>query len=290
MVSLYPRPRRLHLGGLALIALAVIIVAGGVGGFFALRSSRVELDPQTLCPTSGPQERTVLLLDVSDPLSLKQQAALENLLRDLQNPATSREAMLAAGVPGGTRYVERYGELVAYLLETSLPELEPFLRICNPGNPDEIAALDQMTRSKRRAVARWRNFTEEIKEKFAGQSLTGTQTASPLLETLALIAEREVDSVALRASGKAIPVRLIMFSDMIQHSDELSHFRNMPEVSNLLKNGATAPLAADLTGVEVIIFYLRRPDYASVQTPQHYKWWRNAIQQLGGRLIYIGPI
>ncbi|SLN77889.1 hypothetical protein [Oceanibacterium hippocampi] len=270
--------------------LALTIAGGGVWAYLSVSSDHVTLDAQTLCPVSGPLSRTVMLLDVTDPLDDRQAAALATLLSDLRNPATSEAAMSAAKLRGGVRYVEPYGEIVAYSIRQSGTAMEPFLRVCNPGNPEKMSLEDEFTASKRRVSARWNKFEERILSAFSSASSSDEQTDSPLLETLALIVQREASSVALRASGRDTPLRLIIFSDMIQHSKALSHFRRYPGAPDFLRSGELAALRSDLSSIEVVVYYLRRSQYAQFQSLQHFQWWQDVMAGMNGDLIYLEPI
>ena len=294
MNSLYPQKRRFHFLAILIFIAAITLAVAGIIASIAVRESRVFLNAETLCPEKGPNSRTILLLDISDPLSLRQNAALNQLLEDLQNPLTSKSKMTQAGLPGGVRYIEPMEELVAYVLPVSATNpkvpLKPILRVCNPGNPGDITARDELTVSKRRATARWARFGESIRTAFENQPTAGEKRRSPILEAVSLVILQEADSTALQASGEGVAVRLIIFSDMLQNSSIVSHFGDLQRWSVLKKDPQFANLVANLRGVEVVIFYLRRPKYAGFQTTQHYSWWREAISLMGGRLIFIEPL
>jgi hypothetical protein len=285
----YGTSRKTPLGGILAAVLAVAIAGGAITGWLLLKERRPALDATTLCPKNGPAARTVLLLDMSDALTARQQAALDQLLRDLKDPKTSRASMNAAGVSGGVRYVEPHQELVAYDLKDNDHDLSAFIRICNPGNPNEGDLVDEMT-TGRSALRRWQNFNDQIAQQFE-QKRTGPELeTSPILEALALIVQREAGSISARLAEKATPLRIIIFSDMIQNSAALSHFNQLPDWSRLEASPAYASISSDLKSIEVVIYYLRRSKYAAVQSERHYTWWREVIARLGGRLIYMEPI
>ena len=290
MSSLYSDDRRFNWGALFILLVAIGLAGGGVGSYLYLKRERLTLDGATLCPNSGELGRTILLLDVSDPLSSKQKATLSKLLTDLRNPETSADNMRALNLRGGTRYIEPHYELVAYSLRGEGQQIRPLLRVCNPGNPDQHSRSEKLTQNKRRALARWTNFQQLVVGAFENEKNRGGAPNSPLLETISVIVEEEADSTALRASDQGKPTRLIVFSDMIQHSSKLSHFRNNSSWSEIHADNRYASIMANLRSVEVVIFYLRRDAYASTQSSRHYKWWQEAISGMGGQLIYIEPI
>ncbi|MDA0312582.1 MAG: hypothetical protein O2992_10750 [Gemmatimonadetes bacterium] len=290
MTSLYDSGRTSRLLSIGVLSLAILLAGGGVWGYLSIRDSRPVLDPESLCPMDGPRSRTVMLLDVSDALSEKQRAAMDRLLSDLRDPETSGARMMEAGLPGGARYVEPYSELVAYSLREETAAQKPFLRVCNPGNPDDMTIGGELTASKRRLAARWESFGRQVQDAFDAKSEADSLPNSPVLETISLIIQREAPSLAVRASGGGIPVRLIIFSDMLQHSQTLSQFRELPTWDDLSQGTRYADLRSDLSEISIVIYYLQRPQYARVQTPQHFHWWREAIAKMNGRLVYMEPL
>ena len=201
MTSLYNSGRSSKLLPVGVLSLAILLAAGGLWSYLSIRDSRPVLDPESLCPTDGPRSRTVMLLDVSDALSEKQRAALHRLLSDLRNPETSELRMTAAGLPGGTRYVDPYGELVAYALSEETADQKPFIRVCNPGNPDDITIKGELTVSKRRLEAKWESFGRQIEDAFRAKDKADSLRTSPLLEAISLIVQKEAPSLAVRGWG-----------------------------------------------------------------------------------------
>ena len=88
------------------------------------------------------------------------------------------------------------------------------------------------------------------------------------------------------------PSRLIVFSDMLQHSDLMSHYKKpLPTVKQVKALPGYAEMDANLRGVDVWIFYVRRSGLESRQTNEHYYWWPTIIESLwGGRLMKQVPL
>ena len=62
-------------GGNLLYVFGAVVALGMLGaGFYWVNATQSEMavDPDTLCPVAGPVAATVVLLDVTDPLSLAQ--------------------------------------------------------------------------------------------------------------------------------------------------------------------------------------------------------------------------
>jgi len=272
-----------------LIALSAIAIFALMGGLFLYaRQTHVKLDPSTLCPADGTNYVTILLMDVSDPLTKTQQQRVKQLARDLRDKALSREAMRAQETPGLARYVERHEKISLYELRDASPPVGEVLQVCNPGNPEEESALiERATRPARRALARWAQFEKTLISAFPAERMEGEAARSPLLEAISFLSASETGSVAQKMSGSGTETRFIVISDFLQHSTLLSQYANYPpweEVKEVLK-GTDA--FAELRGINFILFYVRRSEYKKYQTDQHKRWWLDALPGMGGRILHL---
>lgn len=232
------------------------------------------LDDQ-LCPVDKePLRTTVLLLDTSDPLTPKLREELERLVEELTGArGTGKPGFLVA--PGE--------ELVVYELPRALSRIEPVIRVCNPGgDPDDWDVKDSLTQGKVIALRQWQNFLDAVEPLFE-HAESPPHALSPIIEALGVIVPRHVTSQRSSAAGTK-PVHLILYSDLLQHSEYLSHYGSYPspdEVASKLRH-----LRTDLSGVEVSLYRLERSGDAEWQTTDHYYWWTKLIQEFGGNVIY----
>ena len=229
------------------------------------------LDAQGCPSKSGPSREVVALLDTSDPLSDKHKAELRRILREMTDPAESgRHTTLAV----------REGERVTlYLLNSAGAPEVPIAQICNPGgNPEERRAVETFTEGGVITQWRWEQFVKTIEGLFPDDE-GESQPQSPLLETIAVITPRHAKS--RRAEKGAKPTHLIVISDLLQHTGSLSHYGAYPPPESL-----GAALSTDLSRVEVSLFRLERQKYAKYQTPEHYYWWTDWVEAMGGRVAW----
>ena len=230
------------------IALAILITALLSSGVHATE----KLNPRTLCPLNGSIGQTILLIDTTDPLTLVAQERLKQLLRGL-------------GDPENDHYLQPDHELVVYRLTSRIADMKKPLRVCNPGHPESINIFID---SKADAVRKWRIF--ELKRKIAlpriAEQFEGKQ--SPLLESIAWVTAKHVPSIGVKETRK--PTRLILFSDMLQNSDLLSHYTNLPTMKAFKSLVGYAEMNSDLNDVKVWLFYVRRTGLEHIQTPKHY--------------------
>lgn len=236
----------------------------------------VRLDENLCAIGRPPTGSTVLLLDTSDPLSPQHQAELNRLLREM-NPEYQVDQDSDFFVAPGE-------ELVVYELAEDLGTLEPSLTLCNPGiNPNAREWWRDLTEGRAIAQRRWQMFDSRIQEMFAIEE-SPPQSSSPLIEALGVIVPRHVTSER-SLTQTTNPVHLILYSDLLQHSESLSHYGPYPPAEELLTTPNLRHLGTSLGSVEVSIFRLERSRDTRWQTVDHYYWWTELVQEFGGRVI-----
>ena len=242
----------------------VLCVAVLMGVLWSMKGEG--LDAQGCPKKSGPNREVVVLLDTSDPLSDKHRAELGRILREMTSPlASGRHGSLAV----------REGERVTFYLlnSTGAPEA-PIAQICNPGgNPEERQATETFTEGGMINRWRWEQFVKTVESLFPDAE-GEAQPQSPILETITVIIPRHASS--RRAEKDAKPAHLIVISDLLQHTGKLSHYRSYPAPESV-----GAELSTDLSRVEVSLFR-----YAKYQTPEHYYWWTDWVEAMGGRVAW----
>ncbi|HEY0027215.1 MAG TPA: hypothetical protein VGC35_05045 [Allosphingosinicella sp.] len=105
-----------------------------------------------------------------------------------------------------------------------------------------------------------------------------SEDRSPILEAVAAAARRPDfgEDISKR--------RLVMLSDMIQNSDAYSHYGRR---SLELPPAAARRFDPDLTGVEVRIHYVERPE-SSVQGEDHQGFWQEYFDERGASKPAVG--
>ena len=233
---------------------------------------RVPID-ENLCPANQePPRTTVLVLDTSDPLNPKQREVFARLVKEMQEPGGPPDFRVAPGEA-----------LVVYELTQNLADAKPLLRVCNPGDkPDDWAWSRELTEGKAIALRRWQRFRESVEPLFAPKEATA-QPRSPIIEFLGVVVPRYAPSVRV---GSATRTHLIVYSDLLQHSDALSHYGDYPDAEAIAKTTGLRHMKTDLTGVEVSLYRLERTRDAHWQTTEHYYWWTELVQSFGGQVIW----
>ena len=253
--------------------LALLVLGAGI--IVLTVKPPVQLDDD-LCPKNkAPVRQTIVLLDTSDPLSPKHRAELERLARDFTISEDDPERGFYVG-PGEA--------LIVYELAQDPANAQPEFRVCNPGDhPDEWTTRDDFTKGRTFALRNWRRFEQALTGMFPEDDGGGMPT-SPILENLAVIVPRHAPGRRNLPEGIKYPTHLIVFSDLLQNSERLTHYGPYPKARKAVEAGKLGALGTDLTRVRVSLFRLERERYAKWQTRDHYYWWTELVQALNGHV------
>ena len=265
---------RYGIDGVDSVGALVLRVATALLVLFCVGCGQARLD-ENLCPRDGqPPRNTLLLLDTSDPLSAKHRAELQRLVKELQSQTA--ELRVAPGEA-----------LIVYELGADLDALAPVLKVCNPGvHPDQWEWWQELTRGRAIDLQRWRRFREAVEGLFDQIETETAQSSSPLIETLSVILPRHAPSAREAASSAGGHTHLILFSDLLQHSDALSHYGPYPAGDAVRETPGLRALQTDLTGIDVSLLRLERSRDARWQTRDHYYWWTHLVRSFGGRVVW----
>lgn len=253
------------------------LFVGLIGGVVLMGCSQARLD-ENFCPIgTTPPRTTVLLLDTSDPLTPEHESVLRRLVTEMYSldlPNASSDFYIAPG--------ER---LVVYQLIEDVGNLEPALVLCTPGqHPSAWPWWRQLIEGRAIALRRWERLWDTIDDMF-GQDVAPPQSRSPIIEAIGAIVPRYAVSRRSRSEAST-PVHLVLYSDLLQNSESLTHYGPYEGAEEIMTTARTRHLAADLAGVEVSIYRLERARDARWQTVDHFYWWPMLIREFGGRVIY----
>lgn len=250
-------------GAIAKIVIAFAVL-GVVAWFYidAMLSTRT-LDKTTMCP-SVPDSVTVVLVDVTDPLNLPQKQDFTNQLD-----------LLVEQVP-------RYGKLVIAKVDpVSERLLIPVITRCNPGSSEDAndisgnpAKLEAMHKEK---------FIAPVQAAFAQLTTASEASRSPILESIQSINLTELQRGVARGGSR----KLIVASDLLQHTQDISLYKEIPDADTLMDTPAFGRVRTDLRGTEVELWMLQRADFKSTQPRQLPEFWEKIIDAQGGKLMRV---
>ena len=214
------------------------------------------------CPRNvAPTAQVVVLLDPSDSLSsVQKQSVVSRLLEDLENVPEQTEIRVYTVARAGRR------------------ELVPEVRTCMPPHPDSVGTLESL---KTNRVIMEREYAEGFRIPLEQRLQTLLDVPS---DTVSLIVEAVQASVvdAFQPRNASILRRVLIVSDMVQHSPDLSFFRQTPDFGAFARNPNYGTLRVDLSSVEVTVFLLARRGIAGrVQAGQLKVFWEDYFLDQG---------
>lgn len=244
-----------------LLLTAAVGLAAAVGGAFAwISRQHPEVDPKTLCPLEGPRSVTVLLVDRTQPLSAIQQEALRLEFLRIKD----------AVPPGGALEIYSIGPIETGVLQPELP------RLCSPGRGKGVSPL---TGNPRVTERQWHErFDGPVQQLLTKLAHPGSQPTSPILESIQSVALTALAPLPEQIGQK----RLIIASDMLQNTAELSQYRQETPFAEFKGTGYYRRIRPDLRGVDVEIIYVRRE--GPHQGARHIEFWQEYFGDAGARL------
>lgn len=244
-----------------LTVIAVIAVLGAGGYFYFRLSNRADLDPVTLCPDDGAVGAVVAVLDLTDPLTQPQKDRLTAIL--------SRET--SAAEPGT-------------LISIGTIQADPALRgvdfqLCKLRSGENANQLyENPTLIQERYHTEFKAPFDALLESVLSLE---KQDSSPIIEGLQA-------TVAGTDGFEFIggPKRLILVSDLLQHSDVLSFYRGQ-DWQDFTASGGSARLSGNLTGVSIDILRVPRQSGGQIDLEAVDDFWRRYFDLQGAASITV---
>lgn len=249
--------------GIFLILLVIAVVLAVGFAFWRVTSDRKALDDTTLCPPD-PVSLTVLLVDVTDPMTIPQRQDFMNQLAKLKNS------------------IPRYGKLVVVKVDsTEANLLAPVIVRCNPGTAADVSDLTGNPAALQR---RWQTeFEEPLQTAFEQLAQTSGADRSPILESIQSVALTELQ----RPGMESKPRRLVLVSDLLQHTKDISLYRSVPDAAQLLRSTAFRRVRTDLRGIDVELWMLERGDAAATQPRALADLWDQMLSEQGANVVRV---
>ena len=244
-----------NLIGVALITVAVLALL-----VLFLRGQGSDLVPDSdNCPVDGSYAAQVaILVDPSDSLTSVQELVARRILETIRAevPATAEIRIFTLGQAGR-------GDTASVL------------RRCVPVHPDSASAFTDALREVRR---RYDDFERTLSDTLSTLLDARGDDVSPLLQGIQVAA---VSTFQPRRS--TIPRKLMIVSDMLQHSAVISFYPpGLPDFGVLMRNPDYGTLRVDLSGVEVLAFFLARAgDAGRIQASGVREFWEEYFVDQG---------
>ena len=211
---------------------ACVLVIGGALGVAQIMLSGSGLDERTLCRSSGPINVTSILLDLTDPLSRTQQDRLRTIIEN-EIAVSTTDTMITLGVV--SEFPNNWGAKYAKCKPATGADANPIYE-----NPTQIAERYS------------REFLTPIKQLIDETLTSAAENKSPIMEALQSLIAETPDFTTVPGQKKVVVV-----SDMLQNSDELSFYRGQGWDYFVSRNGE-GRLARSLSNVNVEILRIPR--------------------------------
>jgi hypothetical protein len=246
----------------------VVIVLAGLGGVFWFVQGRAAqlaaLDPETLCPKSGPTSQFAVLIDRTDALT------------EIQGEALRRQITAwAAAIP-------KHGSFKVYEVGHSGTAaggalLQPVVAVCNPGDGSDQSAIDSNPKIWR---ARYEEkFQTPISAMLERMRLDAEAKTSPILEGVQAIAVKDFGPDAPQG-----PKTLMIVSDLLQNQSGFSLYQGVPQLDAFWATPYASSVRSNLTGIHTEIYLLHRMKAAAKQTDALGKFWIDWLERQGAQV------
>lgn len=250
-----------------------VVALGILGAYMFTRPPPV--DPTTFCAKDTSNiGMTALLIDVSDELSDAQKARLQKEIEAISSTSEQRQSA----------FLKKGDKLVVYFVEAQGQAPSMVFSMCHPGDVVNRSLNESLSEGEIIASKKWRKFKSDtltsIEQKIDASSDLAT---SPLVEAIQFIRSKDFPPPAI--INQANDYQFVIWSDMIQNSDQANHFNELGDYKSILKNN---PI--DMMGVSVSVFQLRSKRYSKYQTNEHVAWWRKLFAYAKADLNGWDPI
>ena len=255
----------------ALLLLLVVAMVGAVFLFkLSLQRQHIALDPQTQCPLAGPSGYLAVVFDKTDSYNPIQQRFLKRWFERLKQE-----------LPTGT-------QVSLYVIDGSgQARLDPDLVVCNPDDGKHANALYENPALLRK---HWRErFEQPLDQAISAFMQPSTADTSPIFEMLQVVALSAFPPASSTADN-AKPKRIVLISDMIQHTPEWSQYRGQMDLAKLKASPYFTRVGTNLQGADVEILYVRRDGRETLQSKRHALFWADYIAAIGGHVTVIERI
>jgi glutathione peroxidase-family protein len=183
----------------------LVVIAISAGTVWWWSHQKAPLDADSMCPSDGPLGHHVLLVDTTDPLNETQKAAVDLIVRRLVEKETPPGYLLSVFVLGDNFKLDA----------------KPLVELCNPG---DAQGHSQLTENLKQIQRRYRDrFIQPLLAQTEQMMRNEPARESPILEMLQMV---HLNALAKRDVNG--PRQVIVLSDLMQHSKQLSMYRDVP--------------------------------------------------------------
>jgi hypothetical protein len=210
----------------------------------------------------APADQTVILVDQSEALTETHRRFALNFIKDY--------------VADDTRF-SVYARVALFTFSKANfengPTFRPSSDLCRPPSHGN----DLYENNRKITKDFYQRFLVPVTTALEQSLTTEVGEWSPILETLQLISR----SQEIEDSGRKT---LIVVSDMLQHSNGFSHYRERRSYEDFVRSGFASDVKADFRDWNVIVIYLRRYRDRQLQQATHLEFWQRYFHDAGAKV------
>ncbi len=252
---------------ICITAITILLAGGLFYKIYNARSISNNINKTTFCRKDGSKEITVVLVDHTDKINIIQQTSIENRLWDEVKGTTKNSLIKVFDV----------GKVIDKVL---VPEIS----LCNPG--DELS-VNEITGNKEFTKKHFENkFKEPINKILKRIIDSKIANESPIMESIQSV----VVTSFIGNTSKDAKKKLIIVSDILQHSKEFSLYKEIPDFEQYKNSSHWKSVRSNMSGVEVEIFFLHRKEASAIQTSKLRDFWINFFESQGATVSHFLPI
>lgn len=244
------------------VGIILLLAGAGAAGWFAFQQVQADrADEATLCPVDGATGSLAILLDMTDPLGATQSINLKSELTEIVMDAP-RGTLVGLG-----RVSDQPDELGAAFVA------------CRPMTGAEGG---DVTRNSAMLEERFQErFMEPFRQDVSALLDAEEASSSPIMEALqALLGGMR--TVPTRDGG---PRRVVIVSDLLQHSDAMSFYRG-EDWNSFRASPSFSRLAHTLEGTDVLLIRVPRPS-ARVDAEAVDDFWVRYLEAQGAESVDV---
>lgn len=242
----------------------VVLILGGIALFIAMNRG-VEVDKESMCRVDGVFDRSVVILDMTDNYNAIQVQQIRHIIENIADNLDVTE------------------QLQLYIIDSTVPsEIKPELTLCNPGDGE---GKSEIYSNPKLFKKRWESrFHAPLLAKLQKLSGVYTSTTSPILETI-----QAVNNIAFPYVRDANQkYKMIIISDMIQNSKELSFFKTKAtELGRFINTPEYMRIRTDLSQVDVDLVVVRRDRFERLQSRPYIDFWTDVLGSMNANVENI---
>jgi hypothetical protein len=244
-----------------IIGLVLALLALFIFQYTKVVQGTIKTDAATNCRTDGVFPRdTVVLIDATEAVSTSQLEDLSNQLDQVVRNSIIHE------------------RFTIYFLRDDPDRFQPSLVVCNPGTGQNLSGT---TNNLKKLMTTWEgSFKVPIKDSLLGLAELTPSNSSPIMEMLKFAGLRTF------ARSTSADQRLILISDMVEHNDSYSQYRNANlDFNSLAQTRYFREMRPRLSNVMIDILYIERSALAEIQGSDHItKFWQPLVRKSGGQI------